>query len=73
MGRMNCLIASYAGFFLKKTLFSQIADQQIYEDLELINKRPMKLHDDQAPLAIFRIVRIKLVIYHIMTDSLKFY
>ena len=41
-------------FFPKKTLFSQIDDQQIYEALELINKRPMKLHDYRTPLAIFR-------------------
>ncbi len=40
-------------FFPKKSHFRDVSDQRLYEAVELINKRPMKLHHYQTPLEVF--------------------
>ncbi|WP_428835635.1 IS30 family transposase [Secundilactobacillus kimchicus] len=40
-------------FFPKKSHFRDVSEQRLYEAVELINKRPMKLHHYQTPLEVF--------------------
>ncbi|WP_047975379.1 IS30 family transposase, partial [Fructobacillus sp. EFB-N1] len=41
-------------FFPKKSNFRDVDEQRLYEAIELINNRPMKLHNYQTPLEVFR-------------------
>ncbi|CAK1250684.1 IS30 family (Tra8) [Fructobacillus fructosus] len=42
-------------FFPKKSNFRGGDEQRLYEAIELINNRPMKLHNYQTPLEVFRV------------------
>lgn len=40
-------------FFPKKSNLKEVDAQQLYGELELVNSRPMKLHNYQTPLEVF--------------------
>lgn len=42
-------------FFPKKSNFRDVDEQRLYEAIELINNWPMKLHNYQTPLEVFRV------------------
>lgn len=52
--QMNVLIENYDGFFPKKTNCNHISEDKVFEAIELINNRPLKILNGNTAISTFR-------------------